>query len=230
MICADELGPVTPRTFSPAPGWSPAGHRIKAELDYSRGPEKTWVYGGLRPADGQAVTMTASSRNSVFYQQFLELIEDANPDGKSGSSPTTCPVTTACPPGLARGPSPHPPCLHPCGCVLAQPAGRLVAHFPQSRARRPVIRQPRRHRTRHQPGNRAGQRPGKALDLGQTRAATPSRTTRKSCSRYSGAAQFGPSALPGTRAPGPRPQQLRLHRRRTSVKPGHRTNAAALRR
>jgi hypothetical protein len=26
--------------------------------------------------------MTASSRNSVFYQQFLQLIEDANPDGK----------------------------------------------------------------------------------------------------------------------------------------------------
>lgn len=81
MICADELGPVTPRTFPPEPGWSPDGHRIKAELDYSRGPEKTWVYGGLRPADGQAVTMTASSRNSVFYQQFLQLIEDANPAG-----------------------------------------------------------------------------------------------------------------------------------------------------
>ncbi|WP_331744122.1 transposase (plasmid) [Streptomyces sp. NBC_01136] len=26
--------------------------------------------------------MTASSRNSVFYQQFLQLIEDANPDGE----------------------------------------------------------------------------------------------------------------------------------------------------
>ncbi|MFE5894879.1 transposase [Streptomyces sp. NPDC056462] len=82
MICADELGPVIPRTFPPAPAWSPDGHRIKAQLDYSRGPEKTWVYGGLRPADGQAVTMTASSRNSEFYQQFLQLIEDANPDGE----------------------------------------------------------------------------------------------------------------------------------------------------
>lgn len=43
VICADELGPVIPRTFSPTPAWSPEGHRIKAELDYSRGPEKTWV-------------------------------------------------------------------------------------------------------------------------------------------------------------------------------------------
>ncbi|WP_447034820.1 transposase [Streptomyces sp. DSM 118878] len=47
-----------------------------------RAGEETWVYGGLRPADGQAVTMTAPSRNSVFYQQFLHLIEDANPEGE----------------------------------------------------------------------------------------------------------------------------------------------------
>ncbi|MET7607975.1 hypothetical protein ABZS96_37165, partial [Streptomyces avermitilis] len=43
VVCADELGPVIPRTFPPAPGWSPDGHRIKNEIDYSRGPEKTWV-------------------------------------------------------------------------------------------------------------------------------------------------------------------------------------------
>jgi transposase len=72
---------VIPRTFPPAPGWSSDGHRIKAELDYSRGPEKTWVYGGLRVADGMEVTMTAASRNSVNYQKFLNLIEEANPDG-----------------------------------------------------------------------------------------------------------------------------------------------------
>jgi hypothetical protein len=37
VICADELGPVIPRTFPPAPGWSPDGHRVKAPLEYSRG-------------------------------------------------------------------------------------------------------------------------------------------------------------------------------------------------
>jgi hypothetical protein len=81
VICADELGPVIPRTFPPAPGWSPGGHRVKAPLEYSRGPEKTWVYGGLRVADGQAVTMCAPSRNSTCYQDFLQLEEQANPDG-----------------------------------------------------------------------------------------------------------------------------------------------------
>ena len=82
VICADELGPVIPRTFPPAPGWSGDGHRIKAPLEYSRGPEKTWVYGGLRVADGHAITMCAASRNSAFYQQdFLQLEEQANPEG-----------------------------------------------------------------------------------------------------------------------------------------------------
>ncbi|SNT35841.1 DDE superfamily endonuclease [Streptosporangium subroseum] len=79
MICADALGPVIPRTFAPAPAWSPTGHRIKSELDYARGPEKTWVYGALRPYDGHEVTMTASCRNSANYQRFLQLIEEANP-------------------------------------------------------------------------------------------------------------------------------------------------------
>jgi len=79
VICADELGPVIPRTFPPAPGWSGDGHRIKAPLEYARGPDKTWVYGGLRVADGQEVTMCAPSRNSEHYQRFLQQVEDANP-------------------------------------------------------------------------------------------------------------------------------------------------------
>jgi hypothetical protein len=79
VLCIDELGPVIPRTFPPAPGWSPDGHRIKNELDYGRGPEKTWVYGALRPADGHEITMTAPSRNSAHYQRFLQTVEEAHP-------------------------------------------------------------------------------------------------------------------------------------------------------
>ncbi|MFH8350447.1 transposase [Streptomyces sp. NPDC018045] len=70
-----------PRTFPPAPGWSPNGHRIKSEADYGRGPQKTWVYGALRVRDGHEITMTACSRNSAFYQQFLQKIESVNPAG-----------------------------------------------------------------------------------------------------------------------------------------------------
>src|SRR5579875_3574376 len=54
--CVDEVGPVTPRNFPPAPGWSPSGHRIKVPLDYARGTEKGWVYGALCIRDGQALT------------------------------------------------------------------------------------------------------------------------------------------------------------------------------
>ncbi|WP_427017418.1 hypothetical protein ACQCSX_01920 [Pseudarthrobacter sp. P1] len=64
-----------PRTFPPAPGWSADGHRIKSDLDHGRGPEKTWVYGALRPVDGREVTMAASARNSASYQRFLAAVE-----------------------------------------------------------------------------------------------------------------------------------------------------------
>ncbi|HEV2886117.1 MAG TPA: transposase, partial [Jatrophihabitans sp.] len=81
VIAADELGPVTPRTFDPPPGWSPDGHRVKAPLTYSRGPEKTWIYGGVRISDGQAVTCCAPSRNSAHWQAFLARLEQVNPTG-----------------------------------------------------------------------------------------------------------------------------------------------------
>lgn len=80
-ICTDELGPVVPRTFPPAPGWSVTGHRIKAPLDYSRGPEKTWVYGALRVRDGKEVTRCAASRNSTNYIALLSDIEADNATG-----------------------------------------------------------------------------------------------------------------------------------------------------
>jgi len=72
---------VIPRTFPPAPGWSPDGHRIKAPLAYSRGEAKVWVYGALRERDGQALTFTAPARNTAGYLRLLDAVEGANPDG-----------------------------------------------------------------------------------------------------------------------------------------------------
>jgi hypothetical protein len=41
------------------------------------------VYGALRVGDGQQVTMTAPSRNSVGDQRLLAAVETANPAGPS---------------------------------------------------------------------------------------------------------------------------------------------------
>jgi transposase len=73
---------VSPRTFPPPPGWSPDGHRIKAPLDYGRGPDKVWVYGALRERDGRAVTLTAPARNTAGYLRLLAAVERANPTGE----------------------------------------------------------------------------------------------------------------------------------------------------
>src|SRR5215472_5069372 len=70
-LCTDELGPILPRSFPPAPGWSADGHRIKAPLEYSRGLEKTWIYGALRVRDGRELTRCAASRNSKSYIALL---------------------------------------------------------------------------------------------------------------------------------------------------------------
>jgi transposase len=70
-----------PRTFDPAPGWSADGHRIKAPMDYERGPEKTWVYGALRVRDGKELTCCALSRDSKGYIALLDDIEADNPTG-----------------------------------------------------------------------------------------------------------------------------------------------------
>ena len=82
MVCLDELGPVSPRSFPPAPGWSPDGHRIKAPLEeYGRGLGKTWVYGALRVRDGQVLTGNAPSRNTEAYLRLLEEMRKANTSG-----------------------------------------------------------------------------------------------------------------------------------------------------
>jgi hypothetical protein len=101
---------VTPRTFPPAPGWSRTGHRIKAPLDDGRGQEKVCVYGALRVRDGQEVTFTAPSRNTVGDLKLLNQLDAANPAGElllvsdNLSSHTSGPIQE----WLGRHPRVHP--------------------------------------------------------------------------------------------------------------------------
>jgi hypothetical protein len=73
---------VSARTYPPAPGWSPDGHRLKAPLEYSRGYDTLWVYGALCVRDGHAVTLTTASRNSVGYLELLQALDQAHPTGR----------------------------------------------------------------------------------------------------------------------------------------------------
>jgi len=96
----DELGPVTPRNFPPAPGWSPDGHRIKVPLNSDRGPQKVWVFGALCVRDGQALTQTAPSRNTTGYLDLLQTLARTSPTGElyliadNLASPTSAPIRT----------------------------------------------------------------------------------------------------------------------------------------
>ena len=76
-----KLGPVVPRTFDPAAGWSPNGHRIKAPLDYERGPESCNLTERYGCAMGKELTRCAASRNSKEYIALLADIEADNPTG-----------------------------------------------------------------------------------------------------------------------------------------------------
>jgi hypothetical protein len=78
----DARGPVIPRTFPPAPGWSPTGHRLHAPREYRRGPEQVWVDGALRVRDGHTRTLTTRSRNTAGALQLLKAIAAANPTGE----------------------------------------------------------------------------------------------------------------------------------------------------
>jgi hypothetical protein len=85
ILARDERGPVMPRCFPAASGWSSAGQRSKAPLEDSRGREKVGVEGAVRVRDGHAVTVTARSRNTSggvpLGSRLLEAVNGANPEG-----------------------------------------------------------------------------------------------------------------------------------------------------
>ncbi len=82
VVCVDELGPITPRAFPPAPGWSPDGHTASkhlwntAEAQTRCGSLALWEW---RTAN--SLTFTSRSRNSKGYLKLLEKIERAIPQG-----------------------------------------------------------------------------------------------------------------------------------------------------
>ncbi|MEU7688690.1 hypothetical protein AB0B67_46040, partial [Streptomyces spectabilis] len=149
-------------------------HRIKAALDYGRGLQKTWVFGGLRIRDGYEVTMAAPSRSSVCCQQFLQEVERANPTGMiwivAGNLSARHSVS-------ARTWLEDHPRFHPRWRLLARPPRGLVAAVPQDGPGWPVLRQPGRHRQGHRDGHHTAQQPCPTLDLGLPGTTDPPQAT-----------------------------------------------------
>lgn len=170
VVCADELGPVIPRTVPPGPAWSPDGHRINAE---NRLQPRTGEDLGLRsltrpgwPADHHArilpqqpllppVPATDRGRQSAGrdldrHRQPLQPLQPVHPD-------------------LTGGPPPHPLRLHPRrsqpGSTYKKAGGASSARPPSPDGRSPTATtSPRPSR------NRPDQLPFRALDLGPVSA------------------------------------------------------------
>jgi hypothetical protein len=167
-----------PRTFDPPASWSADGHRIKAPLTYARGPEKTWIYGGVRIADGHAVTCCAPSRNSAHWQEFLVRLEQANPTGTiaviTDNLSSHHSLTTRA--WLADHPRIQQVFI-PKGACWLQPPGGLVADLSPARPGRADLRRPGRDHPRHRGGHRPAQHPRQTLGLGTATATAPTPPT-----------------------------------------------------
>jgi transposase len=73
------MGPVSAKTYY-GRRWSSLGQRPYQEVDYGR-RAKTWVFGVLEPATGQAVTMTADQRTTAYFISFLDQVVQQWPQG-----------------------------------------------------------------------------------------------------------------------------------------------------
>jgi hypothetical protein len=174
IVCIDELGPLVPCTFDSAPGWSANGHRIKAPVDYERGPEKTWVYGASRVRDGKELTRCAVSRNSKGYIALLADIEADNPSGDlfiisdNLSSHNSLETRT----WLEEHPRTHHIFI-PDFRMLAQSAGGVVAPLPPRCAGRAKRDLSQGDRASHPRCYCSTQSAGKALGLGTSAQGSP---------------------------------------------------------
>ncbi len=79
MLCVDELGPVSAKTY-PAPRWMPSGQPPHVEADYGR-RAKLWVFGAFQPRTGRACTQCAPRRRSADFTAFLDQVVQHWPQG-----------------------------------------------------------------------------------------------------------------------------------------------------
>ncbi len=174
VVCVDELGPVTPRNFPPAPGWSPDGHRSKVPLEYDRGREQVGVSGALCVRTGQVLKR---DRARAHHRRLPGAAAHARPGLSPGRSLPHCrpprPPHQWSHPGLVGRSPACPARLHSRWRRLAHPHRGLVAPLPAHSLRRGLGRQRRRQRLCYPHRHRPAQPPGQTLGLGTPTAPAP---------------------------------------------------------
>jgi len=81
VLCLDEMGPESAKSYPgqgvvrvEATDISPAG-RAKQEIDYGRRDNAGYVFGALKPTDGEVFTATYTGRTIGNWSDFLEQVE-----------------------------------------------------------------------------------------------------------------------------------------------------------
>ena len=80
MICIDELGPLSAKTY-PGAEWKQLPGRATFEPDYGR-RGSLWVHGAFEPSTGQAEMVVSESRDSASHIQLIERVLEAFPSEK----------------------------------------------------------------------------------------------------------------------------------------------------
>ena len=80
MICVDEMGPVSAKSYA-ARRPSPKDERPRLAPDYGR-RGSLWVYGGFEPATGEAFTQVAAKRDTACFVTFLDALVARWPQGR----------------------------------------------------------------------------------------------------------------------------------------------------
>ena len=78
MVCLDEMGPQSAKSYPGRRVVKPAGpraERAKQEIDYGRRDAAGHVFGAFRPATGAAFTATYVGRTTANWVDFLGAIE-----------------------------------------------------------------------------------------------------------------------------------------------------------
>lgn len=73
VICIDEMGPVSAKTYPGAVWKDSDGLRATYDADYGR-RGKTWVFGAFEPATGKAVTRCSPRRDSAGFVALLDQV------------------------------------------------------------------------------------------------------------------------------------------------------------